>query len=55
MNDVEQYILDLIRPMLKPGAYMDIEIKTQDGRLSHVHTGNSEDIPKHLKKKPEGS
>lgn len=51
MNDVEEYILSIIKPMLKPGQYRELEIKTQDGRLSYVHTGESHDIPKHLKKK----
>lgn len=51
MNDVEKYLLSIIRPMLKSGAYKELEIKTQDGRLSYVHTGKSHEIPADLRKK----
>lgn len=46
MNDVEEYILSLLRPMLKKGNYGELSVKIQDGKIAHIHESKEHKPPK---------
>ncbi len=49
MNDVEEYILSIFRPMLKKGFYGEMAVRIQNGKVVHIHESKEHKPPKEKK------